>query len=209
LLSELEQLEDPDALAAWAHRVLPVKNQLSASDAETVEAAFAVRLAHIGESAPVSRPDKRKATERRSEPDSTEVTVIGKPVRERDREHLKFVAAQPCLICGRTPSDPHHIKFAEQRAMGRRVSDRFTVPICRLHHRELHRRGNEQAWWQRQEIDPLAIAATLWGKTHAVASLADLAADTDLAENFNGQQVGAAVRIENNETKPIFGPEVK
>jgi hypothetical protein len=130
-----------------------------------------------------------------SKPGSNEVTVIDKPVRERDREHLKFVAAQPCLVCGRTPSDPHHIKFAEQRAMGRRVSDRFTVPICRLHHRELHRRGNERAWWQHQGIDPLAIAATLWSKTHAMASTANLVDGTDLAAIFNGKQISAAVRI--------------
>ena len=52
--------------------------------------------------------------------------------------------------------------------MGRKVSDRFTVPICRLHHRELHRRGNERAWWESQGIDPMAIAQSLWGRTHAV-----------------------------------------
>jgi len=88
-------------------------------------------------------------------------------VRERDRDHLRFVAAQACIVCGRSPSDPHHIKFAQQRAMGRKVSDRFTVPICRLHHRQLHRRGNERAWWQSQGIDPLAIAASLGANTHA------------------------------------------
>jgi len=209
LISELEQLKDPEALASWAHRALPLKNQLSASDAEAVEAAFAVRLTHLGESAPVLRPDNRKANERQSKPGSNEVTVIGKPVRQRDREHLKFVAAQPCLVCGRTPSDPHHIKFAEQRAMGRRVSDRFTVPICRLHHRELHRRGHERDWWQRQGIDPLAIAATLWGKTHAMASPAILADGTDLAAIFNGKQISAAVQIQNDETKPILPPEAE
>ena len=94
--------------------------------------------------------------------------MIGKPRRERDPDHLRFVAAQPCLVCGRTPSDPHHIKFAEQRAMARKVSDRFTVPIFRLHHRELHRHGNEGAWWRRQGIDPLVTAADLCGRTHAV-----------------------------------------
>jgi hypothetical protein len=88
----------------------------------------------------------------------------------RDRHHLKFLASQPCLVCGRTPSDAHHIKFAEQRAMGRKVSDRFTVPVCRLHHRELHRRGNERLWWESLGIDPLSVAATLWDKTHMVAS---------------------------------------
>jgi hypothetical protein len=205
LISELEQLGDPEALVAWGLRALPLKNQLSASDAQAVEATFAVRLTHLGESAPVSRPGNR--IEPRSKPGSHEVTIIGKPVRERDREHLKFVAAQPCLVCGRTPCDPHHIKFAEQRAMGRRVSDRFTVPICRLHHRELHRRGNERAWWQRLGIDPLAIAAALWAKTHSVASLANPAGYTDLAANFNGKQVGAAVGSRNDETKPILRPE--
>jgi hypothetical protein len=54
--------------------------------------------------------------------------------------------------------------------MGRKVSDRFTVPICRLHHRELHRRGNERAWWESQGIDPVPVAAKLWAKTHAFAA---------------------------------------
>jgi hypothetical protein len=183
LISELEQLENPEALASWAHRALTLKNQLSARDAQAVEAAFAARLAGLGDSTVVLGPENRKANGHRrrvphSEPVSKEVTIIGKPVRERDRDHLKFVATQPCLVCGRTPSDPHHVKFAEQLAMGRRVSDRFTVPICRLHHRELHRRGNERAWWEGQGIDPLAVAGILWTRTHAVApAVANLAGD--------------------------------
>jgi ERF superfamily len=215
LVSELEQLEDPEGLASWAQRALPLKNQLTATDAQAVEAAFAARLTQLGGSAPVSGPKTRNANGHggqrpgRSEADSNEVTVIGKPVRERDREHLKFVAAQPCLVCGRIPSDPHHLKFAEQRAMGRKVSDRSTVPICRLHHRELHRCGNERAWWQKQGIDPLAIAATLWRRTHPVSPLADLAGDMDLAASVNGKHVGASVGIENDETKPIHRPEAE
>ena len=209
LLSELEQVGDPEDLASWAYCALPLKNQLTARDAEAVEAAFAVRLAQVGESAPVSRPDKRKANERPSNPGSNEVTVIGKPVRERDREHLKFVAAQPCLVCGRTPSDPHHMKFAEQRAMGRKVSDRFTVPICRLHHRELHRGGNERAWWEKQEIDPLPVAANLWAKTHEIAAAANLTGDTDLTANFKGKHVGVAARMQIDETNPILRQEAK
>jgi hypothetical protein len=173
LISELEQLKNPEALAIWAHRVLPLKNQLSNADAQAVEAAFAAALSELDELAAALGPKNQAAKghdlgRERSEPDVEEVTVIGKPVRERDRDHLRFVAAQPCLVCGRTPSDPHHIKFAEQRAMGRKVSDRSTVPICRLHHRELHRRGNERNWWQDLGIDPLAVAATLWARTHAV-----------------------------------------
>jgi hypothetical protein len=93
--------------------------------------------------------------------------------------------------------------------MGRKVSDRFTVPICRLHHRELHRRGNEQAWWRSYGIDPLAIATALWDRTHALALPATLADDTNPAANFNGKHVNAAGRVQNDETKPIFGPEAE
>jgi hypothetical protein len=211
LISELEQVEDPEVLASWAHRALALKNRLSARDAQAVEAAFAARQAGLGESAPVSGLESRKADGHRrwaphSEPASKEVTVIGKPVRERDRDHLRFVAAQPCLVCGRTPSDPHHIKFAEQRSMGRRVSDRFSVPICRLHHRELHRRGNERAWWQRQAIDPLVVAASLWAKTHATTPTIGLGDNTDQPATRSDS---GAVRIQNNETKPILPPEAK
>jgi hypothetical protein len=208
LISELEQLGEPEAVAAWAQRALPVKNQLAMAEAQAVEAAFEARLNQLAEAAPVPAPENSHSLAvERPEPGPRVVSVIGKPVRERDRDHLRFVAAQPCLVCGRTACDPHHIKFAEQRAMGRRVSDRFTVPICRLHHRELHRRGNELAWWQSQGIDPLAIAAALWARTHAVASPANPAADRDLAANFNGKQ--AAARVQNDETKPILRPETE
>jgi hypothetical protein len=121
------------------------------------------------------------------------------------------------IVCGRTPSDPHHIKFAEQRAMGRKVSDRFTVPICRLHHRELHRRGDERAWWQNQEIEPLTVAATLWAKTHAAPQAeTEIEGERDrsagINPRLNGRHFGkgaAAVgdRRQNNETKPIRGAE--
>jgi hypothetical protein len=90
------------------------------------------------------------------------VLAFPEPKRIRDKEHLKFVAQQPCLICDRTPSDAHHLRFAQLRAIGRKVSDEFTVPLCRTHHRDLHRFGDEQAWWQRNGLNPLTTAATLW-----------------------------------------------
>src|ERR1700732_4740375 len=88
--------------------------------------------------------------------------ALGKPVRLRDKDHRKFVLRQPCLVCGRVPSDPHHLTFTQPRALGRRVSDEFTVPLCRVHHRELHLSGNESAWWHRLNIDPLPVALKLW-----------------------------------------------
>ena len=93
------------------------------------------------------------------------VLSFGEARRYRDKAHLQFVAYQPCLICGRLPCDPHHIRFAQKRALGRKVSDEFSVPLCRLHHRELHRSGNERRWWKGVGIDPLKIARALWKRT--------------------------------------------
>jgi hypothetical protein len=222
LLSELEQLENPEALASWAQRALPLKNQLSVEDAKAVEDAFAGRLGQFGELEPAAlklqEADGRGNQSIQANSDEQMVTIIGKPVRERDREHLKYVTSQPCLVCGRTPSDAHHIKFAERRAMGRKVSDRFSVPVCRLHHRELHRRGNEFAWWQNLGIDPLAIAATLWARTHVVAPIeTDITGNSDRPSGIrtkpNGRHSGNGAAIadqrQNDETKRILRREAK
>jgi DNA recombination protein Rad52 len=91
--------------------------------------------------------------------------AIAQPKRLRDKAHLKFVASQPCLVCGRQPSDPHHLRFAQPRALGMKVSDEFTVPLCRGHHRQLHQTGNEAGWWENLRIDALAIAKDLWKLT--------------------------------------------
>jgi len=91
--------------------------------------------------------------------------VIAEPKRLRDKAHLKFVASQPCVICERQPCDPHHLRFAQARAIGLKVSDEFTVPLCRGHHRELHRAGNEVRWWQDRRVAPLEIAKGLWERT--------------------------------------------
>ncbi len=98
--------------------------------------------------------------------DKSQLT-IAEPKRLRDKAHLKFVASQPCLVCGRQPSDPHHLRFAQPRALGLKVSDEFTVPLCRSHHRQLHQVGNEMAWWNDLKINALEIAKGLWEQSHA------------------------------------------
>jgi len=98
--------------------------------------------------------------------DKSQLT-IAEPKRLRDKAHLKFVATQPCLVCGRQPSDPHHLRFAQPRAIGLKVSDEFTVPLCRGHHRQLHQTGDERAWWDNHRVNALEIARGLWEKTHA------------------------------------------
>jgi len=88
--------------------------------------------------------------------------AIGTPRRIRDEEHLQMVATQPCLVCGRTPSQAHHLRFAQLRALGSKVSDEWVVPLCNLHHRALHDAGNEEAWWREQGIDARVEAGRLW-----------------------------------------------
>jgi hypothetical protein len=103
--------------------------------------------------------------------DKSQLT-FGEPRRLRDKAHLKFVASQPCLICGRSPVDAHHLRFAQPRAMGLKVSDEFTVPLCRTHHRDNHSFGDEVAWWERRAIDPVATSRMLWVSTRRIDTLA-------------------------------------
>jgi DNA recombination protein Rad52 len=91
--------------------------------------------------------------------------AISAPRRVRDKEHLRFVASQPCLVCGRSPGHAHHVRFVQPRAMGRKVSDEWTVPLCATHHRSLHTVGDEKKWWKERQIDPVAHAMRLWQET--------------------------------------------
>jgi hypothetical protein len=119
---------------------------------EDRRAAASASLGSRGTFLPKGRIDKSALT-------------FSEPKRARDRDHLRYVASQPCVLCSTRPSDAHHIRFAQPRAMGRKVGDEFTVPLCRNHHRELHHEGNEVAWWHDMGIDPLAIARGLWSES--------------------------------------------
>jgi hypothetical protein len=166
-------LTSADALLAWALRSLPTKNKLEHDDARAVEAAFEAKIAPFrtldaGElpgaserpsGSPVGDPGLVLAAEEEAKPSLTKTT------RRRDKKHLAFVASQPCLACGRSPCDAHHLRFAEPRALGKKVSDEFTVPLCRVHHRKLHARGDELAWWSEFKIDPASVAERLWAAT--------------------------------------------
>ena len=175
LIAEIEQIGSADEAAMWAQRNLGAKNTLMPADASAVESAFAQRLPslEVGQINPSTaqdddRPDGSEPAETGAAEapfplsDGESRPVLQKGIRLRDKEHRKFVASKPCLVCGRVPSDPHHLRFAQPRALGRRVSDEFTVPLCRLHHRELHRKGDEAAWWQANKIDPIPFALRLW-----------------------------------------------
>src|SRR5262249_35245440 len=121
-------------------------------------------LVSVGQ--PAADPSQKASMVPQKRSRSGAIRAVGKTVRLRDKDHRKFVQQQACLVCGRAPSDPHHLTFTQPRALGRRVSDEFTVPVCRIHHRELHRFGDEESWWQKLNIDPLTVALRLWQHTH-------------------------------------------
>jgi hypothetical protein len=235
LVTELKAIASSDEATAWAHRILGAKNTLIAADARQVEDAFKARLASFGTAAnignaplsQVSTLQPSSPVERRSaEPAARTFVANGidksqlvhpEPRRFRDIDHVKFVAKQPCLICGRRPCDAHHLRFAQHRALGRKVSDEFTVPLCRGHHREVHRSGDEPGWWKKTGIDPTVPARTLWLETHPLPMASDktsLEGATSLAAVGTGQKSGKrdrpiAKRGQKYKTKPITaaGPQ--
>jgi hypothetical protein len=181
LLAEIGQIASAEGAAGWAQEALAAKNKLSAPDAKLVEDTFEQRLSELASSATspskndvpaIADAGRQEETSRiaSTEPDHSvgidkSVLAVAAPRRYRNREHLRYVAKQPCLICGRRPSDPHHLRYLQPRALGRRASDEFAVPLCRVHHRAVHRARDERAWWRAAGIDPEQVARKLWENT--------------------------------------------
>ena len=185
LLAELTELVSAEKLTEWSHRSLPVKNTLAVDDARMIEDAFQAKLIGLASadddpslraSGAPARPQDRSERPRNEQtsqgeedgPDKIDKSLltISEPRRRRDKNHLRFVAKQPCLVCERLPCDAHHLRFTQVRGLGLKVSDEFTVPLCRGHHREVHRAANEGQWWESAGIDVLATAHKLWTETH-------------------------------------------
>jgi hypothetical protein len=170
LLAQVANIQSADFAATWAREALGAKNNLTPADAKLVEEAFEQRLAQLGssETATSSTPELAETENSGTHPakriDKSALT-LAEPRRHRSREHLRFVAQQPCLLCGRKPSDPHHLRFMQPHALGRKVSDEFAVPLCRVHHRAVHHAGDEQAWWKAAGTDPVKVARRLWKQT--------------------------------------------
>jgi hypothetical protein len=175
LIAELKGLNSAEQAADWAHQALVAKTGLVVTDAKQVELAFQLKLSALMTDEPKVAKQPRAFSRRRRGQDravSINKTVLALPVlrRIRDREHVKAVSKQPCVVCGRRPADAHHLRFAQSPALGRKVSDEFTVPLCRGHHREVHRCGDEAAWWNKIGVDPTIAARVLWLKTHPLPS---------------------------------------
>jgi len=184
LLTELRNITSADLAAAWAGEALTAKNSLTTTDAKLVEDAFERRLSELSSSDAAAPSNGELSVPQISEAraiatsDSTDagqakgidksILTVAAPRRYRNREHLRYVAQQACLVCGRRPSDPHHLGFTQPRALGRKVSDEFAVPLCRGHHRAVHRSRDERAWWRQAGLDPIRVARRLWKATRGI-----------------------------------------
>jgi ERF superfamily len=181
LLTEVGNITSADLAAAWARGALTAKNSLSAADAKLVEDAFERRLsdlpssdgvaAPLNDDSPVPQIAGSQVIAPTESADAVKgidksILTVAAPRRYRNREHLRYVAQQACLVCGRKPSDPHHLGFT--RALGRKVSDEFAVPLYRGHHRAAHRSRDERAWWTQAGIDPIKVARRLWKATRGM-----------------------------------------
>lgn len=181
LLHELSTQEDNEGLIAWTRANWPLKNTLREADARTLEAAYQARLdclphsqrdddgpPHTSPAAPIGTIQSFEAGSAQADAAAERplqergLAFPKEPPRRRSKEHLTFVRSQGCLVCQKGPADAHHLKFAQPRTLGRKVSDEFTVPLCRSHHQSLHRHGDERAWWANLQIAPLPIAKELW-----------------------------------------------
>ena len=93
------------------------------------------------------------------------------------------------------------MRFAQSRALGRKVSDGFTVPVCRTHHREIHRCGDEASWWRNSGVEPLVAARTLWLATlplpreEATAANNEATANADMALPNRNHRVDRATSV--------------
>jgi hypothetical protein len=114
---------------------------------------FAQKLESVTDSGPMQEADV---------PVNGAEFPITHPRRIRDKDHLRYVAEQPCLVCGRSPSQAHHLRHTQPRTLGRKVSDEWVVPLCASHHRSLHDVGNEMEWWQANDINASKEAERLW-----------------------------------------------
>src|SRR5262249_30945869 len=143
LLTQVGEITSADLAAAWARQALTAKNSLAAADAKLVEDAFERRLSELPSSdaaapsndessLPQIAPSQASAPTESADPDPAKgidksMLTVAAPRRYRNREHLRYVGQQACLVCGRKPSDPHLLGFTQPRALGRKVSDEFAV----------------------------------------------------------------------------------
>ena len=80
------------------------------------------------------------------------------------------------------------------------------MPLCRGHHREVHRYGDEAEWWSNAGVDPTITARALWLETHPLPAISDtmvkarLPQPPDSTDQRNGKGDPPASKLASNST---------
>ena len=120
----------------------------------------------------------------------------------------------------------------QPRALGTKVSDEFVAPLCRTHHRAVHRVRDERGWWKQAGIDAVEVARKMWrnsrsnvtwprtkcvpgcGRKHyeatgAAAGAGAIRPALDLLEaraQFEAPQRAIHLRVAEHDGRNLFGP---
>ena len=164
LLGEIADCHRRTSATDWARAALAAKNRLTADDAKLVEDAFEQRLSALvaardddaasddgGASDSGSRPAMQEPSPRAATVRRRRSANRHRQERARDRRAAPLPQPRPPSLCRQAalpdlrpqavrPASPAPL---QPRALGRKASDEFTVPLCRIHHRLVHRVGNE------------------------------------------------------------------
>ena len=92
--------------------------------------------------------------------------------RQRADWHLKWLRTLPCVVCGKRGNiHAAHLRAASPRygklavGIGQKPDDCWTIPLCLSHHllgEDAQHHHNELAFWRSHDIDPFALALSLW-----------------------------------------------
>jgi len=87
--------------------------------------------------------------------------------REENPQHRKWVRGFKCCVDNGECSlriECAHVRGGTDGGMGKKPSDKFTIPLCDTHHAEQHRIG-EAPFAKRYGLNLLEIAARLWAQS--------------------------------------------
>ena len=167
----------------WAGQALTAKNSVTAAYAQLVEEAFERRLLELpapdapapanDDAVPSQAEEARQAAAIDAEPADRGGRRLAltkragdcrpAPLSQPGAPSVRGPASVPCLWP--QASNPHHLGFTQPRALGRKASDEFAVPLCRSHHRAVHAPATSWTWWKAAGIDPILAARKLWKQT--------------------------------------------
>lgn len=90
-----------------------------------------------------------------------------KPQYIRSEKWLRWVKSQKCVCCGKQADDPHHLINQGGGIMGSKADDMDCIPLCRIHHNELHHNvkeferkyGSQVELWHKFFLHSIKIGA--------------------------------------------------